>query len=594
MMTMNKRNKRLFNSMESNASGAKNTYTQLITIVDNWKAEIYGKYPNGNTGRPGETQKATMVMKDLQRVIEGSIPSICEPFLADSDIVGVQGNDAESAKKAPYVQQLLNKQFSRTGSKSTLIEQIARTLQVEGTVFVKVGWGEDMPALEQINLMEIMIDPSARQLKDAKFVIQRRKLSKSDILNNPAWFGKHTMESLSKLTSSTESEYEPENTLTNDDSFNFDDDARELVEVFEYYGMMDVDNNGTLKPIMGIFSNNMLLNFVDSPYPDSWNGNPFDSCVYTSRPFELYGDGIAPLIGDYQKVRTGFMREVLNNAQKANSTQVATRKGSIDIANKRKFINGEHYEYNGAEPGIIPATFNQIPESIFHLVEGFKVEEEELSGISRMNAGADQRQLANKTATASNLQQDNAEKRLTQISGHIATMLESVFSKWIDLNRMMLQESSVMARGQRLPVNGMMFEGKYNLEVTAITAGMKTKQNENSLMLLNILSPMVETGAVSQDIIMSIVANLADNVDMPQLAQTLRDDAEQKKAQEEQSQGQPDLAEQLAMKRETVEIANLESETIENEADARKKDAETLGVQVDTEMTTLGYQVKIG
>ena len=49
MMVMNERNKRLFNSMESDASGAKNTYSQLIAIVDNWKGEIYGKYANGNT-----------------------------------------------------------------------------------------------------------------------------------------------------------------------------------------------------------------------------------------------------------------------------------------------------------------------------------------------------------------------------------------------------------------------------------------------------------------------------------------------------------------------------------------------------------------
>jgi len=36
MMVMNERNKRLFNSMESDASGAKNTHTQLIAIVDGW------------------------------------------------------------------------------------------------------------------------------------------------------------------------------------------------------------------------------------------------------------------------------------------------------------------------------------------------------------------------------------------------------------------------------------------------------------------------------------------------------------------------------------------------------------------------------
>ena len=591
---MTEQNKRLFNSMESDASGAKSTYSQMVAIIDNWKGEIYGKYATGNANVTQSPQKVSLMMRDLQRVIEGSIPSICQPFLGDSDIVGVQGKDAESAEKAKFVQQLLNKQFSRTGSKQVFIEQIARTIQVEGTVFVKVGWGEDMPAVEQINFMEIMVDPSARQLKDAKFVIQRRKLSKSDILANPEWFGEQTMESLTNLSSASESEYEPEDRLVSDDSFNFDDAARELVEIFEYYGEMDVNNDGTLQPVLGIFSNNMLLNFVESPYPPSWRGNPFDSCVYTSRPFELYGDGIAPLIGDYQKIRTGFMREVMNNAQKANSTQVATRKGSIDVANKRKFLNGEHFEYLGAEPGILPATFNEIPQSIFQLVEGFKTEQEELSGISRMNAGADQRELANKTATASNLQQDNAEKRLTQIAGHISTMLESVFSKWIDLNQMMLQESSVMAKGQRLPVNGKMFEGRYDLEVTAITAGQKTKQNENSLMMLNLLTPLTQTGAVGMDTIFGIMAKLADNTDQPQLAQKLRDDAQAIEDQAKQAQGQPSPAEELAMRKEEAEVAKTESETLENESSARKNDADAISTNVETEMESMGINVTIG
>ncbi len=509
-----------------------------------------------------------------------------------------------------YIQQLLNKQFNTGTRRVSLIEGLARDVQEQGTVFIKSGWGDNMPVVEQINVKEIIIDPSARALQDAKFVIQRRKISISDILANPDWFGEHNLEELQILGGFTDTEYDPDenNGYGQDSSYNYNDKARELVEIFEYYGMMDITGDGILEPVLGIWGNGLLLKFGVSPYPASWNGNPFDSAVYVSRSFNIYGESISALIGDYQKVRTGFMREIMNNANAANTTQTAVRKGSIDIANKRKFMNGESYEYQG-EPGIVLGQFNEIPASIFQIVEQFKIEEEELSGISRQNAGIDTAGMQNKTATAANIANTNADKRLQQIIRHMADMFESMFRKWIDLNQMMLSGGTVkpMARNQamsgnelyghlgmnqvqqEMSIDGNQLHGKYDLELQVGTASTIKDQNNNILMMLQQIQAQAQH--ISPSVSVALLGKLAGNIQMPGLSEQLKATSEQMMAQEQS--GQPTEAEQIAKDTAMLEMEKLNSEIDENNASAMKDQAAAVGTNTETQLATYGVDINI-
>jgi len=602
----------LLYKLELDLTGARANNSEVVAQVDDWGFEIYGKYSTGETGGLSTREKSTIIMKDLLRVVEGSIPSLSDPFLSDSDIVGVQSRNAQGVEKARIIQQLLNKQFSKSKNVVSLIEDISRVIQEEGTVFVQSGWGNDSATVERVSIRSLLIDPSAEKMEDAKYVIKRVKVSIGDILANPDWYGKHTFEDLQKLMPTNDSDYDDAAEIGRDTSFNFDDKAREMVELFEYYGVMDIDGNGKLVPVLAIWSgaSNKILKFGDSPYPESWNGNPFDSAQYISRTGSIYGSGIADLIGDYQKVRSGFMREVLNNANKANSSQTAVKKGTLDIANKRKFLRGEDYEYLG-EPGIISAQFNPVPESIFAMMESMKVEQEELSGISRQNAGIDPRSLNNKTATAVNTAQSNAEKRLLQIVRHISAMFEGVFRKWIDLNQEYLQEgiADVPATNQMNPmngmenfqqarmaqsmdpqtisVNGMMIDGNFDVELQVGTTGMKTSQNENILLMLTQMSPYSQQIGMSSS--MNLLAKLSDNLDMPQLAQTLRQKSNMMKEQESQPQ---EMApeQQLAIATAEADIAKTQSEIQKNNATAMKDQSAAVQNHVETELATYGQE----
>ncbi len=605
------KSKQLLYQMATDLSGAQSAYNDIVEEVEAWEAEIKGVYIKPSQamglGPQASRDESGLMMRDLKRIVEGSIPSISEPFLSGSDIVGVTPRDAKSVERADKLEELLNKQFNKGTNRVRLIEGLARDIQEQGTVFIKSGWGDNMPVVEQVNFKEIIIDPSARSLQAAKFVIQRRKLSISDILANPGWFGKHTLDSLSQLSGVVDTEYDSDANegFGQDTNYNYSDRAREMVEIFEYYGVLDIEGNGVLTPVLGIWNEDLLLRFTESPYPDSWNGNPFDSAVYTSRSFNVYGDGIAPLVGDYQKVRTGFMREIMNNANKANQTQIASRKGSIDVANKRKMMNGEDYEYLGAEPGIIKGEFNQVPPSVFQILEQFKIEEEELSGISRQNAGVDGIAGSAHTATAVSIAQSNADKRLQQIVRHMQDMFESMFTKWIDLNVMMLRNGVVknkvamnrpelytqlgMNQPDMVPVNGMELNGKYDLIIQVGTAEQKRIQNQNILMMMQ--QVQMQANVISPSVSLALLAQLAGNMDMAGLSSQLS--ATANSVVEQEKSGQPSEQEQIAKETAMLEMEKLNSEIDENNASAAKDQASAAGTHTETVLATYGVNATI-
>ncbi|MCI4436484.1 MAG: hypothetical protein JHC33_06710, partial [Ignisphaera sp.] len=146
-------------------------------------------------------------MKDIKRTVESSLPDVIAPFVSSDSIVAIQPKDSESVVKAEAYTQLINTRFCKGIDKSSLMESIARVLMVDGTVFTKVGW-DDEAVIELIMNEEIIVDPSARTLKDASFVIQRRKVSISSILDNPEWYGEHTLEELSPLTAATTTSFD--------------------------------------------------------------------------------------------------------------------------------------------------------------------------------------------------------------------------------------------------------------------------------------------------------------------------------------------------------------------------------------------------
>ena len=587
---MKKSKKQILEDLKRDFDGANSTHSSVMSRVEQSR-DIYkaknSRDPKAVSDVPNDAYKSSMKMKDVKRAVETSLPDITAPFLTTNDIVDFQPKEAGASAKAEALTKLINKQFNKGIDKIEFIETLAHNIQVDGTVVVKVGWGDDMPTLENIMLSELLLDPSARRMKDLRFAIQRRKVMISEIKNNTNWYGKHSDEVLRGLSPITTNEFDDENEYGygRDDSFNFDDKVRDMVEVFEYYGVYDLEGNGTLVPILAIWVEETLLSLEPSPYPDHWNGIPFEAAVYKRRPFNIYGESLPELLDDYQKIRDGFMRGIMENANASTNAQTFMKKGGMDVVNKRKFINGaRHIETNGAPSDIMEqGTFNEIPASIFGVMAQMKTEQEELAGVGSFNAGLDPRALNSGTsATAVNLTQDNSQKRVLQITRHIAEMLERAFSKWADLNMALLQNGTIKDGDDFIPLNGQMLDGQYDVTITAGTAGVKQIKLQSLNTMMQQVIPMA--GELDPSLVPMMLAQMADLLEMPVLSEKLSQITDKVEEQMKQPE-QPDPMQEMAVQ---MEMQGKQAQISKDQAKAQLDAAKAAETQVDTELATYG------
>ena len=550
--------------------------SQIHSEIQLWREEVYGEYAV-NLDAKKKRYKSGIKLKDLERVIESSIPSIIEPFINDNDIVKAEVNNPDKVVKSKITEHLLNKQYREMKNREGKIEQLAHDLMVDGSVIVKTTLSGSIPTFEIINPFEIIVDPSAKRQEDIRFVIQRRVVSINDILSNPSWFGEHTLDELEELMPKTSTEYDDPDTqiFGRSDSFNFTDRKRQLVEVFEYNGMLP-NESGELEPRLVIFSEdaNMILNDMPSPYPAKWKGIPFDFEVYRRKSNSIFGLSIASLISDYQKVRTGFMRAIMENANSANHNQKWSKKGALDVVNKRKMMNGEDFETNvDPQVAIVQGEFNQIPGSVFEIMELMKQEEEEITGITRMGAGVNENALkSGVTATAVQAFNDTASRRLTFVVKRLSSLLSKVFKRFADLNSLYLEP---VMMGNMIVDNTMICSE--NIMVVAPSAVEKQKQIQNTLFMMQQLQML--GSMLPMSIYLDLMTSLADNLDMPVLKQQL--------VQIKQNMNSPE-AQQQQMNQQALQEQMTIAELNKTNMEAQKLEAEAVQKSIETQLKAYG------
>ena len=251
------------------------------------------------------------------------------------------------------------------------------------------------------------------------------------------------------------------------------------------------------------------------------------------------------------------MRGLIDNAALANNGQKFITKGGMDQMNFRRMVNGEKYIYMNQNPKDVmtDGSYNEIPQAVFSTMEQMKIEQEELSGIGRMNAGIDSRALnSGTTATAVNLANDNAGKRILQITRHISEMLERIFYKWVDINYMMM---GMPAK----PVD---------IDIKVGTSGIKQQKLQNIQLMTQALTG---TGRQVPD---SLLIEMAELLEMPAVAEELSNPQ-----QDPQQQMMQQQAVQLEMQEKQAKIAK-------DSAQAQKYQAEAISEHVDSQLSSYG------
>ena len=554
---------------------------------EEWSSQTEGA-PYGNE----VDGKSKIVSKDIKKQREWMIPSITDPFLSTSDVIKCNPVTYEDAKAARQNELLLNTQFCRKFNRYNFIMKATKVLVTEGSVVIQTGWDYEEEEVEaevevisvdengiefvdtevsmQTNVIrnqptavvcrneDIFIDPTCMDDMDkCQFVIHRYESS----LNALKQDGRY--ENLDKVEAAQYNLTNDPQYLREDQSyFEFKDKPRKKFVVHEYWGNYDIDGDGIAEPIVCAWVGNTLIRLESNPYPDK--KPPFVIVPFSAVPFHMFGEALAETIGDNQKIKTAITRGMVDNMAKSNNAVVATRKGALDPVNRKKFLKGENFEFNGTPGDFWQGSYNQLPSSAFDMLNLQNNEIESQTGVKSFSGGISGNALGSTATGARGALDATATRRLNLVRNMSENMIKPIMRKWMAYNAEFLEEEEVIriTNDEYVPIRRDDLAGKIDIDISISTSEDNAAKSQELSFLLQTVGPS-EDPSIRRE----IMAQIMDLMRMPEQAKKIRD-----------YQPQPDPVQQ---KMQELQIAKLEAEIEKIKADAANKLASSVENEAD-------------
>lgn len=429
---------------------------------------------------------------------------------------------------------------------------------------------KNQPTVEVCDYRNVVIDPTCQgNIEKASFVIYSFESSLSELEKD----GKYT--NLDRINVDTNSILgEPDHASTDDASknFNFSDKPRKKFVVYEYWGYRDLDGSGVVKPFVAAWVGDTLIRMEENPFPDQ--KLPFITVQYLPVRKSIYGEPDGALLEDNQKIMGAVTRGMIDILGKSANGQTGMRKDMLDVTNRRKYQNGQDYEFNAnVDPrqGVFMHTFPEIPQSAQFMLQLQNLEAESLTGVKSFNQGIGSQALG-EVAAGIRGALDAASKRELGILRRLSEGMVQIGRKIIAMNAEFLSEKEVVRNTNEefIEVQRDDLPGNFDLRLSISTAEEDNAKAQE-------LAFMLQTMGNNMDPEMSrmILADIARLRKMPDLAKRI-----------ESYQPQPDP---LAQRKAELELEKLEAEVMKLRADAEKNLADAGKKQSETDLKTLDF-----
>lgn len=596
---MNINHKNILAAFKADLKSAEQLKLSNDEKVQQWRDEYEGK-PYGNE----VVGNSAVVSRDIKKQSEWQHASIIEPFVSTPEIVRCLPVTFEDVEAARQNEILLNTQFCRKFPRFNFVTKAAKILDQEGTLIVQVGWDyeeeqntvsrevivrqedgsevievqevtettikRNQPTAQVCRTEDVYIDPTCQDNYDkAQFIIYRYESDISTLRKDGRY---KNLEKLSGGNGTVENDVEyssPDKT-----NFQFKDEPRKKLVVYEYWGNYDIDGDGIAEPIVAAWIGDTIIRLTSNPYPDG--KIPFLIVPYNSVPFKPYGEANAELISNNQKVKTAIIRGIIDNMAKSNNAQVGMRKGALDSTNRSRFLKGSNFEFNGSPNDFWQGSYNSIPGSVFDMLGLMNNEIESLTGTKSFSGGISGASLGN-SATAARGALDAAASRRMNIVRNIAeNLIKPLMRKWMAYNYAFLEDTEIVriTNNDFVEVRKDDLSGYIDIEITVATAEDNASKAEELSFLLQTLGP-TEDPSIRRE----LMASIMDLMRMPDAARKMRE-----------YQPEPDPVQQqlqeLELERLRKEIALLDYKAAELNSRAVKAESEVSLVQAKAEYET--------
>lgn len=472
-----------------------------------------------------------------------------------------EANPREYAEKVPPEIQAAVDYFEETGEPSVAVQTGEEQVEVEKVI-------ENHPTAVVMNPANVVIDPSCQgDIDKAMFALVSFETNKAALLAEGKRYknlDKVNWEGAGPIN-------EPDHYTSTPTDFQLADKLRKKVVAYEYWGFWDINGNGVLEPFVCTWIGDVIIRMELNPFPDG--KLPFILVPYLPVKRELYGEPDAELLEDNQKILGALIRGMIDLLGRSANSQQGFAKGMLDPLNRRRYENGQDYEFNPNMPpaqGMVTHTYPELPNSALMMLNLQNQEAEALTGVKSFSGGVSGETYGDVAAGIRGAL-DAASKREMTILRRVAKGISELGTKIISMNAAFLSEQEVIriTNQEFVTINREDLKGSFDLEVDISTAEVDNAKAQDLAFMLQTLG-----NTVDQSLTLEILSEICRLKRMPELAEKLKN-----------FQPKPDPMVQEMQKLE-LELKKAEIEEIKSKAAlnyAKAKQAEALADKTDLE-----------
>ena len=333
--------------------------------------------------------------------------------------------------------------------------------------------------VENVPPEEFLISKRARSIADSPFTAHRKMMTRSELV--AMGYDEELVESLptgDALQFSPEriARYTRGEQPTDMDS---NDESMQLVEVFECYLKVDMDDDDIAEYRRVVYAGHEILEEHECDY------NPFHSLCPIPIPHKFYGQSLADRAMDLQLIKSTVVRQMLDNLYLTNNYRVGAVEGQVNLDDLLTSTAGGVVRLKNPA-AIVPMTVQSSAGQSFPMLEYLDAIQAKRTGVSDTQQGLDPNLLQNVTATAVSAMSAASTGKLELIARIFAeTGVTSLFRGILHLLCKYQDKARVVRiNGEFIPFDPREWKTNYNVN---INVGLGTGQRQEQLATMQMI-----------------------------------------------------------------------------------------------------------